>query len=85
MSLPAAALPFYGPSLVLRCPALTLLSRALQGCRWMLILDGVPGEGAWRLVIAAELPHYTSTDAITGTVIFVALLVIVAVAALRRR
>jgi hypothetical protein len=37
------------------------------------------------LVTAAHLPHYTSTDAITGTVIFVALLVIFAVAVLRRR
>jgi hypothetical protein len=37
-----------------------------------------------QLVTAAHLPHYTSTDAITGTVIFVALLVIFAVAALRR-
>ena len=34
---------------------------------------------------AAHLPHYTSLDVITGTVIFVALLVIGAVAALRRR
>ena len=50
----------------------------------MLILD-VPGEGSWRLKIAAHLPHYTSTDVITGPVIFVALLVVVAVAALRRR
>jgi hypothetical protein len=38
-----------------------------------------------RLVTAAHLPHYTSTDAIIGTVIFLALLVIVAVIALRRR
>jgi hypothetical protein len=45
--------------------------------------------GKWpdslQLVTAAHLPHYTSTDVITGTVIFVALLVIFAVAALRRR
>jgi hypothetical protein len=38
-----------------------------------------------RLVTAAHHPHYTSTDVITGTVIFVVLLVIVTVAALRRR
>ena len=37
------------------------------------------------LVTAAHLPHYTSTDKITGTVIFVALLIIFAVATLRRR
>jgi hypothetical protein len=46
----------------------------------MLILDDVPGEGSWRLVMAAHLPHYTSLDVITGTVIFVALIVAVAVA-----
>jgi hypothetical protein len=34
--------------------------------------------------MAAHLPHYTSTDAITGTVTFVVLLVIVVIAALRR-
>jgi hypothetical protein len=37
------------------------------------------------LAAAAHLPHYTTTDVIIGTVIFVALLVITAVAALRRR
>jgi hypothetical protein len=41
-------------------------------------------SSAW-LVTAAHLPHYTTADVITGTVIFVALLVIAAVAALRRR
>jgi Ca2+/Na+ antiporter len=35
-------------------------------------------------LIAAHLPHYTSADAITGSVIFIVLLVIGAVAAFRR-
>jgi hypothetical protein len=42
-------------------------------------------ETSLRLVTAAHLPHYASTDVISGTVIFVALLVFFAVAALRRR
>jgi hypothetical protein len=42
-------------------------------------------RGSWRLVSAAHLSHYTSADAVTGTLIFVALLVIVIVAALWRR
>lgn len=35
--------------------------------------------------MTAHLPHYTTTDVIIGTAIFVALLVIIAVAALRQR
>jgi len=37
-----------------------------------------------RFLAAAHLPQYTNTDAITGTVIFLALLAIVAIAVLRR-
>lgn len=48
--------------------------------------QGRPARGRVILLMtAAHLPHYTSTDAITGTVIFAVLLIIVAVAALRRR
>ena len=50
--------------------------------RWVRMMRG--RQTNLRLVTAAHLPHYTSTDAIIGTVIFVTLLVIFAVAVLRR-